>query len=488
MVMMNIDWAEKYRPRKLADVVGNPSAINELRQWAESWERGIPKQRAVALVGDPGVGKTTSALALAREFEWGVVEMNASDLRNAEAIRRIATSGSRNETFTDSGEYIATRNGGRKLIILDEADNIFGKEDHGGVQAITATIRETFQPIILIVNDYYALVRRSPSLKKMCRQIKFSRIHKASVVRLLRNICQNEDITVSNETLNALAEHANGDLRSAINDLESICLGKKKISEKDVTVLGHRDTSINIFRAISEIFKATGYSKARESIYDLNEEPEHLLLWIDENLPLEYKRAEDLASAYLPLSKASIYLGRVRRRQHYKLWSYANDLMTAGVALGKTNPYHGYTRYQFPSWLTKMSRSKGMRAIQKSLNEKLSSRYHTSIYVSQTSIFPYFKYLFEHDKEFSISMIRDLELDAEEVGYTLGEGSDSHDVKHLMEESKKMEDKAEEIPQFEGIELNKEGEEEKDDEIENGEEGINSQKNHDKHQRNLSDF
>jgi replication factor C large subunit len=299
---MSIDWAEKYRPKKLNEILGNPTATNELRRWAESWERGIPKQRAVVLIGDPGVGKTSSALALAGEFGWGVIEMNASDLRNADAIRRIAMSGARNETFTDSGDYVSTRHGGRKLIILDEADNIFGKEDYGGVQAITTTIRETQQPIILIVNDYYALIRRSSSLKKLCLTIKFSRIHKASVVRLLRNICQNEDISVSNETLNALAEHANGDLRSAINDLESISLGKKKISEKDVTVLGHRDSSINIFKAITGIFKAQSYNKALESIYDLHEDPEHLLLWIDENLPLEYRIPDDLASAYYPLS------------------------------------------------------------------------------------------------------------------------------------------------------------------------------------------
>ncbi|MEE9150982.1 MAG: replication factor C large subunit [Thermoplasmata archaeon] len=483
---MSIDWAEKYRPKRLSEVVGNPAATNEFRQWAESWERGIPKQRAVVLIGDPGVGKTSSALALAGEFGWGAVEMNASDLRNADAIRNIAKSGAMNETFTDSGDFVSTRHGGRKLIILDEADNIFGKEDYGGVQAITATIRETQQPIVLIVNDYYALVKRSPSLKKLCLSIKFSRIHKSSVVRLLRSICKNEDITITNETLITLAGHSNGDLRSAINDLESLCLGRNRISERDVNVLGYRDSSINIFKAITGIFKAQSYNKALESIYDLHEDPEHLLLWIDENLPLEYKRPDDLASAYNSLSKASIYLGRVRRRQHYKLWGYANDLMTAGVALSKTSPYHGYTKYRFPSWLTKMSRTKGIRSIQKSLNGKLSSLCHTSNYVTQTSIFPYFKYLFEHEKGFNISAIRDLGLDAEEVAYILGETSDSHAVKHLLEKSKKSDErKKEEMPQFEGFES---GKEENEKQVENGQEAIDSEKSADKQQKNLSDF
>ena len=65
-----MDWTEKYRPKDLKGVIGNPSAVNALRGWAESWEKGIPEKRAVVLMGTPGVGKTTSAEALAREMGW----------------------------------------------------------------------------------------------------------------------------------------------------------------------------------------------------------------------------------------------------------------------------------------------------------------------------------------------------------------------------------------------------------------------------------
>jgi replication factor C large subunit len=449
--MMNIDWAEKYRPKKLADVVGNPEATNKLKRWAESWERGIPKQRAVILIGDAGIGKTSSALALSGEFGWGVVEMNASDLRNADAIKRIATSGAMHETFTDSGEFISSQHGGRKLIILDEADNIFGKEDYGGVQAISATIKETFQPIILIVNDYYALTRRAPAIKTLCLTIRFQRIHRTTVIRLLRSICQRENITASNEVLTAIAEHSGGDLRSAINDLQSLSLGKSKITEKDVTVLGYRDSRTTIFKAMAEVFKATSFSRALESTYDLNEDPGHVILWIDENLPLEYKRPEDLASAYQPLSRASIFLGRVGRKKNFKFWSYANDLMTAGVALSKTSTYPGYTKYQFPTWLAKMSRSKGLRSTQKSLYGKLSSAYHTSPYIIHTSVFPYFKYLFENEKRFSLHTIHNLGLEAEEIAFILGDKGDSETVKGLLEESRNIDEEKEEKTQFEGL-------------------------------------
>ena len=90
---MSQDWTEKYRPKTLSDVVGNPKAVGELKAWAESWSRGTPSKKAVVLMGSPGVGKTTSAEALANDMGWGILEMNASDQRTGDAIRSVALRG-----------------------------------------------------------------------------------------------------------------------------------------------------------------------------------------------------------------------------------------------------------------------------------------------------------------------------------------------------------------------------------------------------------
>src|SRR5437879_11269965 len=115
-------WAEKYRPKTLDEVVGNPTAMAELRKGAAAWDKGRPDKRAVVLQGDPGIGKTSAALALANEMGWSVVEMNASESRNAEAIHKVATRGAVLQTFTDTGEFVRADEGGdRKSTRLNSS-------------------------------------------------------------------------------------------------------------------------------------------------------------------------------------------------------------------------------------------------------------------------------------------------------------------------------------------------------------------------------
>jgi replication factor C large subunit len=430
-------WTEKYRPKTLKEVVGNSTAVEELTDWAKSWEVGKPARNAVIFVGSPGVGKTTCAHALANDFGWGVIELNASDTRNYEAIKRIAGFGAAYETFTDSGEFVSTKAGGRKLIIFDEADNLFGTEDKGGMQAIVEIIKTTRQPIILIVNDYYELTRRSSAIKELCKTIRFRTIQKDTIKAVFSAICIEEKIEISNEALSELAERANGDLRSAINDLQCIAEGTTKIALEDIDALGRRDPRETIFNALARIFKTTSLEKARSALQELEEPPEYIILWLDENLPLEYKDFLDLKEGYERLSRADVFLGRIIKRQYYGLWAYANDLMTCGIALAKQEPYKVFTKYQFPSWLSTMHRTKSFRELQNAVLAKLAELCHISKAGARENILHWFKYLFENQLEFATNMIAKLELDSEQVAWLLNEKVDSIKVKRLMENAEK---------------------------------------------------
>jgi replication factor C large subunit len=429
-----VDWAERYRPRSLKEVAGNPTALRELETWARAWEKGVPKKKAVILAGEPGVGKTSAAHALAADLKWAVVEMNASDARNAESVRRIATRGALSETFTSQGEYIRSGKGERKLIILDEADNLAGREDSGGVAAIADTIRKTGQPIVLIVNDLYELTRRSSTLKSLAQVIKFQRISLPATKAALRRVVKAEGVEVPEEVLDYIAERSRGDLRSAINDLQAITEGKERVSGEDLMALGPRDIRGEVFGALLKIFRSGKAKEALGAAEDLDEDPERLILWVDENLPYEYTSREDLAAGYAAVSRADQYLGRVRRRQRYGFWSYALDMMTAGVSVARSGR-HGGGQYRFPLWLSKMSRSRSVRGTINSICLKLGRYLHTTSGRVRRDVLPALTTLYREDPDFRKTATAALALEAKEVAFLLDEEEDSQVVKQLMDEA-----------------------------------------------------
>ena len=166
------------------------------------------------LHGPAGVGKTSSAHALARDLGWEVIELNASDQRTAGVIEKIAGSAASMNTLF----------GGKRLIILDEADNIHGTADRGGMRAIAGIIKTTLQPIVLIANDIYGL---TPAIRNLCLEIKFGSVQSRSMVPALKKVCESEGISCSLDAIQQIAESAGGDLRSAMNDLQAAANGKE---------------------------------------------------------------------------------------------------------------------------------------------------------------------------------------------------------------------------------------------------------------------
>ena len=440
------DWTEKYRPDTLDEIVGNDNAISELRKWANSWRNNSPKKNAAILSGKPGIGKTSAVIALARDYGWTLLELNTSDARNATRIKNVVTYGAINETFDDQGRFVSSREGGRKLIMLDEADNLYeravgGKNtkdddlsDKGGKKAIIDTIKISNQPIVLIVNNYYNLIRGGgEELKNLCKLIKFYNPYPSSVFNLLKKICINEDILINQRLLKNIADRCKGDIRSAVNDLQSICLDKKQVDVQSLNVIGYRDREKDIFNALREIFKTKNIQNIKESLSNLDEDPRTLLLWINENLPIEYKDRNDLNQGYDALSKADIFLGRTNRRQNYALWSYAYDMMNGGVATAKTHNYPN-EKYNFPTWLREKKKSKNSRNIRKSITEKISGSFHNSQKKSTNFILKHFIYMFQNDTYFAIKMKHKYDLTEAEIQYLLGE-KHAHKLKNILRSS-----------------------------------------------------
>ncbi len=426
-MMSAIEWAEKYRPRTLKEIVGNKKAVQDLRNWAEKWLSGIPERRAAILHGPAGVGKTSTAHALARDLDWEVIELNASDQRTAGVIEKIAGSAASMNTLF----------GGKRLIILDEADNIHGTADRGGMRAISGIIKTTLQPIVLIANDVYGL---TPAIRSLCLEIKFGSVQSRSMVPALKKVCDNEGISCSPDAVQQIAESAGGDLRSAMNDLQAAASGKKVLEVEDISTSG-RDVKENIFKAMQKIFKSTDCKRAMEAARGLDESPEDLVHWIDENLPIQYACKDgdlgDIRTGFGYLSKADLYLGRVKKRQNYRMWRYASMLMVCGTSTSKTKPYPGFIKYQQPSLWKRLGQTRSRRDLRDNIASKIGEHSFESMRYSRNNLLELYSRMLK-DEESAIEITAGLGLELEELMYLSGSTKASKKLQKIYDEAQEM--------------------------------------------------
>jgi replication factor C large subunit len=416
----HLDWMEKYRPVSLSDVVGNDAAVKALKQWAATFGSG---KRAVILYGSPGTGKTSAALALAHDLGWDYIEMNASDQRNKNVVQQIAGTAAKAGTFEGTS--------GRRLIILDEADNLSGNQDRGGEGAILNVIRTTDQPIILIANDLYAL---SKPLRDATLTIPFRAILSTSIAKVLRRICADQHLKCDPEALMKIAERTN-DLRSAINDLHAAAQGIEEVTLADVTT-ADRDVPETIFKVLGLIFRGKDMREALNATYAIDENPEDLIGWVDENLPREYAD-DDLERGFEALSKADIYLGRVRRRMNYGMWRYAGFMEVCGISRARRRRYGGYTKYSPPTYWQKLGRTKGARTLRDAVAAKIGKACHVSKREARSSYIPLLRTLFARE-DLAVRLTAELRLEEDEIAFLLEAKKTSKKVGEIYKKSRDL--------------------------------------------------
>ena len=398
-------WVEKHRPRKLDEVMGQATAVQQMKLWAQGWAKGKPGKKVLLIYGAAGTGKSAAASALARESGWDLLEMNASDERTLKEIQRIAGTAAMSGTLMGGA-------GGRRLVVLDEADNVHGTADRGGYKAIKELIEQTKNPVILVANDQYEIPW---DIRAACLAVNFRRLTKdVSRVELLR-IARAEGIEAEVGAVDKIAGASSGDLRSAVQDFQVLTSGRKSLKEKDVAEY-RRDREKSIFDLLGSLLSAKSAKEAREAMWAVGMPPDDVLAWVEENIPRMVADPVALAQVYDAISRADIFLGRARRGQAYGLWSYASDLMSSGVSMRRGEKVK-WEKFQPPGHIRRYAYARGVRALRDSAARKVAARCHTSSRVARKSVMPYLGVVLKHDRRAAAALSAQLELSEEEQNF-----------------------------------------------------------------------
>ena len=414
-------WTVKHKPKSLAEVIGNKETIQKFVDWIKSWNKGVPKKRAAFLYGPPGIGKTVTVEALAHDFQMELVEKNASDYRTEEAVKR----------FAGLASQFGSLFGGKRIVLLDELDGLIGTADRGGVKAITEIAKTAQCPIVLIANNAYD--PRFSNLRSYCILIEFKKPPAGEVTKHLKRICTCEGIQADEEALKFIAQRSGGDVRSAVNDLQALAQGKKKLTYEDVSWLGYRDRQDTIFNVLRMIIYGRTCVSAKQAVDMADVDIDMLFEWIYENVPEHLTDLHDLAKAMDALSIADVYRGRIRATQDWSFTRYVIDYMTAGVAMARQNTKaSGWIPFKFPTRIQMLSRSKAERAMQLNIGQKIKRRCHISANRASKEILPFLKIIFKNNADMAVGLAKWLDLDEEMVEYLVGSKEKAENIVKLL--------------------------------------------------------
>lgn len=387
----------KYTPQSSRQVVAQEKALAQLKDFILNYHK--KEQKAALLLGPLGCGKTSSVHALAKELNYDLLEINSSDVRNEGAMKTFigAALGQQSLFFRP------------KIVLIDEIDAISGVEDRGCLPALGRAIEQARFPVIVTANDVSD--SKFKQLAKSCQGIEFPPVPHQQLAQLLESICRKERITYDEKALNSLARQADGDVRSALLDLQ-VCTPNKHLAMEEVLQLSPRKKVDTILNAITIIFKSSTAENARTALENVDLELKEVMVWLDENLPREYLHPVSLAKAYEWLARADIFQGRITKRQYWRFLAYINDLLTAGISSAKGERNSRFVPYQRTMRFLRMWQAKMKWAKKKEIAVKLAQATHTSSKNAYTQV-PYLQAIFRASP--AAELIKELGLEEEEV-------------------------------------------------------------------------
>jgi len=389
-------WTEKYRPKKFEDIKGQDEAINEIKKFVENFNLGKltkTSKKALILHGPPGTGKTALAHVTANERNSEIFELNASDLRNKIKLQEILKPAIEQKSLIKKG----------KIILVDEVDGI-SAVDRGGLTELLYLIESASYPIIITANDIWN--RKLTPLRKKSELIRLKEIDYKTMNEIMFNILKKENLFMNQNIITSIAIRAKGDIRAAINDLQTV----SRMQDPPLITFDERNKEIDIFNALRMVFKGKPTNDVLKLFDSVNMPTDEIILWIEENIPTEYQ-GEELAKAYELLSKVDIFKRRIYKQQYWRFLVYENIFLSYGISASKQNIKTGFTSYKKPTRILKIWLNNQRTSKKKSIAQKYAQYVHIGQKRAMNE-FPIIKQILKNE-----AIQTEIKLTEEEVAY-----------------------------------------------------------------------
>lgn len=331
-------WSEVYRPKRVEQMVGNEDARLAVLKWLQKWVSGT---KPLLLVGPPGVGKTTLVHAIATQFGFDLVEMNASDTRNKEGIR------ARLEPVMNNVSIFGTRT----MLFLDEVDGISGREDTGGLDLLVDMMKEPTVPVIMAANVKSAKIKE---LAKACKTVEFAPVPPRLLLMFLEHVLASEGEKLGPGDKISIVNNSRGDIRNLLNSAQSRAAGYATVSNADVAEIDIQDAINGYFAASGKEQAVQFLTRADASFPDpryQGMDPESRrkdMIGALFSTIVSSQSGDGLADMLDVLSKADVVVGRVGRRRHWSLLRYVSPMLAHGLYEKSRGKDVRYSQYSMP--------------------------------------------------------------------------------------------------------------------------------------------
>ena len=407
---MGSAWVTKHAPTRRKEVVGNEESVNSIIAYLNRFRN--PKLRsklikkAILLYGPPGIGKTSSVLAIANGLNFDVVVVNASDNRNKKSLQSVRNA----SLFSSLKEDLDSKVIGQ-ILLIDEVDGLSGTVDRGGLREIVDIINSTRIPLILTANNISQ--QKFQTLRKYCELREFKPPRSADILTILRRIAEAESISVSDDVLYRLIEMSQNDIRGSINSFQILAAGGGEIVEEDLKIISYRDTAADFREFLQTLFVEANGKKAYEQTRLLSDVDYSKLLLLLRDLSVYMLPPNDydlIAEVYDILARADVALTRAQSKMVWSQLAYFYSYITKELANviipAPSLPSFRDWQLQVPSYWIMLSRQRKGKKIAAKVGRvcNVSSQEAISYY------FPYLRFIFQNNPKLAADLALEFHL------------------------------------------------------------------------------